>query len=448
MRVWLALVLIAVPVHAHGQADGPPPGPPRPGQESGRIDEDDGDSSARVLTRGALFLPRLVLQAAILPGRGAIWVYDRYQLAERYYRVFCSDDRTFCVVPTFDYQTGFGTTAGASLTDSNTFGAHEGLSARAIAGLSYRADLRAALDSGRRFGPLRLELAASFERHPDEVFYGLGNADLAASPPPMADPRAVAFETYHRYRASRATLAADLAATTALHVVARAAVEQHHAMPSTDGTSIETVFDPTGLVGFGAILDQLYPELELCWDDRRAATRWEPTHVHTVGSLARGYLGRVIQDGRDFWHYGGELQHYWRLGMAPRVLSVRLAGEAVSGGLGDVPYYELPALGGDAFLRGYGHGRFRDRIAAFGSVQYAWDLSRYADAYLFVDAGRVYRDASELDAGGLRAGYGVGIVLHSDGGFLFETAIASSIDGGVTVSLSLNPVLDRRRRWR
>ena len=59
-------------------------------------------------------------------------------------------------------------------------------------------------------------------------------------------------------------------------------------------------------------------------------------------------------------------------------------GEGVTGGRDDVPFTELPALGGPTYLRGYDLDQFRDRIAAFGSVAYEWDLSQWFAARLFV----------------------------------------------------------------
>jgi outer membrane protein assembly factor BamA len=162
------------------------------------------------------------------------------------------------------------------------------------------------------------------------------------------------------------------------------------------------------------------------------------------------FAGRALElAGRDFWHYGGEVQHYWNLGGAPRVLSVRLYAEGVTGSLDDVPFFDLPALGGDVYLRGYGFDRFRDRIAAFGELQYRWDLSSYANVFVFVDSGRVYRDASELGVDHLRLGFGGGLALLSGGGhFLAEGMLGSSIDGGVVAALSFSPVEDRTWRFR
>src|SRR3569832_2178767 len=149
--------------------------------------------------------------------------------------------------------------------------------------------------------------------------------------------------------------------------------------------------------------------------------------------------------GRDFWHYGIEAQHYWSLGPT-RVLGVRLYGEGVTGSVADVPYYDLPALGGDLYLRGYTFDRFRDRLAGFGELQYRWVLSSYAAAYLFGAAGRVYHAYDALSREAMRVGFGAGLSLLSGGGhFLADGMIGSSIDGGVVVGLSLTPVEDRTR---
>ena len=169
-----------------------------------------------------------------------------------------------------------------------------------------------------------------------------------------------------------------------------------------------------------------------------------------TGSFAAVFGGRVdrLDGGADFWRYGVELQHYLRIAKGPRLLIARFHGEAVSGSRDQVPFTELPMLGGATFLRGYTFERFRDRVAAVGSIAYEWDLSHLLDAYVFTDAGRVFSSIDGATFHDLRVGYGLGLELHSDTGFLFEGSIASSIDGGVFFSVSFNPVLDARARWR
>jgi hypothetical protein len=77
-----------------------------------------------------------------------------------------------------------------------------------------------------------------------------------------------------------------------------------------------------------------------------------------------------------------------------------------------------------------------------------WNLSLYSEAFVFVDAGRVYRDYSDVTLQDLRVGYGIGIQLHTVREFLMDAHIASSIDGGVVLTAAFSPVLDARPRWR
>jgi outer membrane protein assembly factor BamA len=120
----------------------------------------------------------------------------------------------------------------------------------------------------------------------------------------------------------------------------------------------------------------------------------------------------------------------------------------VTAGRDEVPFTELPRLGGSTYLRGYSLDRFRDRVAAFGSATYSWDLSQWFSANVFVDAGRVYPSLDQLSLEGMRMGYGVALEAHSTNSFVLEGSIASSIDGGLMFNLSFNPVFDIDERVR
>src|SRR3954471_6856330 len=65
---------------------------PLPGQEGGQLEPDPGDSTLRLIGRGILFVPKLAIEIALSPIRGAIWAEDRYRLEDAYYRVFYSAD--------------------------------------------------------------------------------------------------------------------------------------------------------------------------------------------------------------------------------------------------------------------------------------------------------------------------------------------------------------------
>jgi hypothetical protein len=405
-------------------------GAPSPGDESGRTDPvDGGDSALRVVGRGALFVPKLVVDAVLFPARGAVWLTDRYHLSDLYTRTFYTEDRRISFVPVGSYVTGYGLAGGVRFVDRDTFGEHERGEVDATIGASYRSVVAARIDSGGRFDDLRLGLDGAYERLPEEPFFAIGNDTEIDDP------------GHYKLRAARIAATADVRAISAFHVIGRAELADIGTWQASEDPLADPAILESTRHGIG--------ELELRWDTRGHATAWEPRTSRTAGTLAAVFAGRVLRldHGHDFTHYGAELQHYVEVGRGPRWIALRLYGEGVSGNYADVPFFELPVLGGD-FLRNYAYDRFRDRIAAYGSIQYQWDLSHYFDAYLFADAGRVYSSLDALTLEHLRLGYGVGLELHTGEDFIVAASIGSTSDGGIAVIASLNPLATRRPVWR
>ena len=428
-------------------------GAPRPGQESGRTDEDEGhDSVARWTARVLLFLPRGLTAALLSPFRLFAFVYDKYELPVLFYKVFFNRSRTVGLYPIFTYATGWGVQVGGRFVARDLFDAGERFSLQATTAGSYHNSVAASLRTGRLLGThVELGVDASFQRLPSQPFYGIGNGDGIDIPFPPIDPlvEPVAIESRYRYQEKVLFGIVAVRVFDGLGAVATGGLTQVRTGPSTSEPSINQVFIPASLVSFDDAIDQGYAELDLRWDTRRPSSRWELPEVPSRGWLVNGYLGRVFQfdDAPDFWHYGVELQQYLRIAPGPRGFVVRFHGEGVTGDLADIPFTELPTLGGSTFLRGYPYQRFRDRVAAVATAQYQWDLSRFTLAYLFADAGRVYRSLDDLTLDDLRVGYGLGLSLHSKGGFIAEGSVASSIDGGVVVTLTFTPVMNARSRW-
>jgi len=432
-------------------------GAPVPGEESGRIDLiDPGDSALRRAARSALLPPKLALAVVLAPVRVVVWAQDRYQLEDLYYRTFYSRDRTIGLFPTATYESDFGYTAGAGFVDHDLFGAREDLALHAttgeVSGTSYRDSLLAAFRTGDRVGPvLELGVSGNFDRRPADHFYGIGNRDLAPAPASPIDPRRddTAVEVAHRYREARVAGFVDARLADALHVRALGSLTDLAFSRGDTGPALEMVYDPAAVVGYTGVR-HAYGELELRYDGRRRASLHEREGVRATGGLGSVYAGRVhrLDGGVDYWRYGAELQQLLRLGYGPRMLAVRLHADAVSGSLDEVPFTELPALGGAQFLRGYPYERFRDRVAAVGTIAYEWDVSFHLRASVFAAAGRVFPSLSEVALGHVRAGYGVSLSVLGAAGFLLEGSLASSLDGGLVAGISFNPVLDARPRWR
>jgi hypothetical protein len=419
-------------------------GAPQPGDESGRIDVEDRDSTARRALRGVLYVPKVLTEAVLAPFQLPVWAYDRYHLKELYYRTFYNEDRTVGLIPIATYETDFGFSIGAKFIDSDLVGKQELLWASAQFGGAYHYSFQGYVDSGNRLGDhLVLSLYGQWERRPRDLFYGIGNHGETPEPPVPVDPYTtdVTVKTRFRQRIERGVATIDWRMLDDLHLVSSNEVADRHFEPSTyDNGEIAEVFNTSTLVGWPST-DYFYTELALRYDTRGPYNMFEPGAFYSLGTLAEGWGGYVDQfhDQPHFWRYGVNLQHFIRLDESPRVVMLRFRGEGVSAGLSDVPFDLLPRLGGPRDLRGYSPDRFRDRIAAVGTVEYAWDLSYYVAAALFADVGRVYPSFDDITYRNMRAGFGISFRFYGQNDFWLDTSLATSVDGGVQVTASFDP---------
>jgi hypothetical protein len=434
------VILLAL-LTARASADEPQPTAPEeatplppPGQESGRVDpHDETDSTMRDIAQGALFVPRAVVEIAFAPVRAGVWAFDRYRLMDRYKRLFFDDEYIYGLHPTARIESDYGVTVGGRFVHRDLLGAKEHLSLRAGFGGSFRQTYDGRLRSGDRFGKrITVDLHTQLERRPHESFYGIGNADNV-------------MRAYHRQELERAAIAGDVLALRDLHVAISGALTNLRYSASDEGPAIDEMYDTSQLPGWSGARN-VYGEVELRWDRRRVASRLEQRGTFASGTMLSTFVGRAhqLRAGEDYWGYGGDVQQFFQLGVGPRVLFARLHVEAVTGSVDDVAFSQLPELGGPVWLRGYSRGRFRDRAAAVGSLEYAWDLGGYVRASIFTDAGRVFYSFPQWSD--MRVGYGASFQLHMKNDLLGTLSIASSIDGGAFFNLSFEPVFELEPR--
>jgi hypothetical protein len=422
-------------------------GAPVPGAESGRVDgTSEGTSPLRALGQLIMLPPRLAWLVVTTPVRELAYVNERHRIYDRMKGVWFNDEGTIGLYPTLRLQSGFGATVGGRFVHRDVFGHKEKLSFYAGYGGRYREIAQGEFKTGRLFGDrFRLEATGEYEQRPRERFYGLGNNDTGPPPETLLDPTMtdIAVETRYRQRLARAALTADLKLVGPLSVRASGALTDVTVGDGERGPGVAEVYMTDSLAGWNGERNA-YGELELRFDSRRAASRFESAAMSSAGSLLGVYGGRVhrLDPGMDFWRYGFDAQQFIMLGAGPRVLVLRAHGEAVSAPRGEVPFVELPELGRNMYLRGYPTERFRDRVAGAASLEYQWDLLRMLTASTFVDAGRVYPSLDELSLADLRVGYGASLSWYSTKSLRLRFSVATSIDGGLFLDLSFDPVTD------
>jgi len=426
-------------------------GAPVPGTEHGRTDSiDTGHGTARLLGRSLLFIPRVPLELVAQPVRGLLYLQGRYSIIDEIQGLFRTEGGRVAIYPTALFETGLGLNVGARARFTDLLGHGERLFARVGFGGEQKALAALELGIGGRLSAglrLRYELADSLQ------FYGYGNGDVVTPTmpiDPLTSEDAVSTEfdlelfrvsPYVKYQLSRN-----------LSLTASGALTQKSFSPDDvegDDFAIDQAFMVDRIPGFASGTTFAYTELEVAWNTRRRAHAWDAPGMRGTGGLVLGFIGRQHHLGEDepsYYRIGVDLQRYLRLAVGPRVLELRAYGELVTGARDEVPFSELPRLGGSSLLRGYESGRFRDRVAIVTQASYAWAVSSWLAPSVFVDVGRVYSGLDDLSLDHPRAGFGAALEAYSKQRMFIRAEVASSLDGGVFVYLTLNPAFDAYSR--
>lgn len=155
----------------------------------------------------------------------------------------------------------------------------------------------------------------------------------------------------------------------------------------------------------------------------RARAALDHRSVDTAGAWPRGFevgaggqVHRGVQGTSvDFGTLEADAAVYLPVTTGQQIV-LRGWSEVVRGGVGDVPFTHLPALGGGNTLRSYEWGRFRGRAAVAGTAEWRWKIwrNRYhgssVHSFLFLDQGTV--GAGLNDLGELRSSWGFGLGTH------------------------------------
>jgi hypothetical protein len=94
-----------------------------------------------------------------------------------------------------------------------------------------------------------------------------------------------------------------------------------------------------------------------------------------------------------------------------------------------VPFVLLPTVGSGRTVRGYANRRFADRHRLVLTGEYRWRPSRYLDLAIFMDAGQVAPDRSDLALSRLKTAWGAGARLHGPAFTALRFDVARSREG-------------------
>jgi hypothetical protein len=250
--------------------------------------------------------------------------------------------------------------------------------------------------------------------YPREEFTGIGPDSLRAN--------RVAYTM-------RGTLAGvALAAEPVRHVLVGGGLEWQ--WPDVSGglspvwPSIETRFDVDAAPGLAGASNYRRPHAYIAYDYR------EPQNPRR-GGLYRVEVSHVEDRSagpHSFSRIDLDVRQYVGFFDGRRVFALRALGTTTSVADGDrIPFFLLPALGGNDTLRGFRALRFRGPHRMLLQGEYRWDVWSGLEAALFVDAGKVAFRRGDLNLRDLETNWGFGFRFNTDKGVIMrvDTALGS-----------------------
>jgi outer membrane protein assembly factor BamA len=368
------------------------------------------------------------VRGLFLPFRGAIYADQRWQVRHRLDQLFWNDDHTLGLVPTGSYSLDSGPTYGVQGIYRDFLGNGETLSASADTGGVVVQAYQLSLDLPRiAGGPLYLQGRIRYEDNEGSRFAGIGNGPTMSDDGTGGlDAAAAAVDTRFAQQRFLSTLRAGVAlrgGTVRLGASGIFNDRSFRAAPDGATPSIGDVYDTSTIAGY----DEGFQTLEL-GVDIAVDTRDTPGATG-AGGVARAFAGVApFYDDQRYAHYGGELAYHITPFLPGRVLGARIALEGTEALDGEIPFTELPRLGGSTMLRGYSSGQFRDRLATVGTLEYRYPIHANVSGELFVEAGKVAHTYDELAGSGLgddwHVGYGGGLLVHTTSSLKLRADVA------------------------
>ena len=388
---------------------------------------------------------RWLLRTSFAPIKGAIRLNKRYKILRRTEDFFYNEARTAAILPDVAFVSGLGLSFGVQAFHRDLLGNDEQLRFKALRGGAFNQSIQLGLDVPRVFGSrFYLDSLVRFEENPNLIFVGLGRSDgVSARPPDLAEPinpRDAAFETRFRQRRTLLSLASgiNLGSAERRFRIGASAVANFREIGGlssderADQVSLDDVYDPALLAGFADRFGLLELTLDFSIDTR------DSPGATSRGWLIEGFVGGAPRLGDyGFGHWGLEGTIFQTVFRDRRVVMARLGIEGVVGDDDDIPFTELPRLGGPATLRGYRNARFRDKVAMLGTIEYRYPIHNLVSGLVFVESGSVGRSLRDIVSGPrneFQVGVGGGFVAHTLQDFVLRVELAYGEDFRLFIS--------------
>ncbi len=387
-----------------------------------------------------------IVRVVVAPFRAGIYLQARYNLYQTVKSWLTNDAETVGVFPDGSYETAFGLSYGARAFWKKLTADDDKIELSGKAGGAFRDAFQLRYDAPHFAGShIYVHARARYEDAVNSYFAGIGNGkvDQGTNLSAMAGDVATRFAQHREL--GLLSSGVELGHPGALVRIGGSAIFNHRTFGRSEGASeptVQDVYDTSTLRGF----NNGFSNLELTADIELDTRDTEGPTQH--GALVRAFGGGgSIVESATYAHYGAEAVYYLTPGWERRTLVFRAVLEGVVDRDDDIPFTELPRLGGAFFLRGYHTDTFRDKLASMGTIEYHYPIHNNVSGALYVDAGKVARTYDELAGAGLKdnwhVGYGAGLLLHTKDTIAVRVDIAYG--DGINFYISTD-VLDAFRR--
>jgi len=197
---------------------------------------------------------------------------------------------------------------------------------------------------------------------------------------------------------------------------------------SASGTfpPIDSAYTPATLPGLGATITYAHSQGTVGLD-------WRPAEGYARRGGFYAVTAHDYHDRDDRFGYREvdyELVQHFPILRESWVISLRGVAETTFRRDGqEVPYFQLPHLGGGSTLRGFESWRFRDRNKLLLQGEWRIMVNRFMDTAVFYDAGKVAGRPSDLGFDDLQHDYGFGARFHTPFLTAFRAEVARSREG-------------------
>ncbi|HRX31213.1 MAG TPA: BamA/TamA family outer membrane protein [Tenuifilaceae bacterium] len=140
----------------------------------------------------------------------------------------------------------------------------------------------------------------------------------------------------------------------------------------------------------------------LTWDNR------ENQFYPTTGEFYKASLmanSRIFGSDLNFTRLTIDLRNYYKI-TDNQVFAVQFLGDLT---WGNVPFQEMPMLGGADVLRGYYKGRYRDKTMICAQGEYRFPIYRWLKGVAFASAGDVASYFDKIDLTKIKSAFGTGL---------------------------------------